>query len=435
MERIITSIFLAGGVFFLSNTSFVFCQEALPVQTAPEMSLWLSRIERERAIDSGFQLAQERVILEEMEQSRHTQFKLEEFFRRNVNPYLEIEEAYDDNIFLNPTRKKDFITTFTPGVKINLATEDSLLEIDAGAKLTSYAVHPFMNSQDPYFRLAWDKYFNRYHLNLKEHFKKDMELRSDFIAGAEGKERYLFNDFNFIFGAEYNRLAFDLGARRYDYFYDKEFKKENNYNENIFSLTGYTNLAPKTRLLFEYDHGIILYPEHPFPSRNCRYDEGWVGLKGDITPKIIGIAKVGYQYRVYRARADWDQPIASIDLVYNFKERTSFSLKVEDNAEQSLSESENYYELMKVDIGMNHRFAFNPKLGLGIGGFYEDDDYPASSGTKRNDKIYSLRGLFRYDLQRWLFASLGYTFTERDSNLDENDYVDHIFSLKLKGSF
>jgi hypothetical protein len=370
-----------------------------------------------------------------MEESRHTQFKMEEFFRRNVNPYLEIEEAYNDNIYLLPNRKDDYITTFTPGVKINLAGEDSLLEIDGGVKLTSYARYPQMNSQDPYFGLLWDKYFNRYHLNLAEHFKKDTEVQSDFTAGLEGQQEYLFNDFNLLFGAEYNRLSFDLGARRYDYFYRGDYKKENSYNENIFSLTGYTSLAPKTRLLFEYDHGIILYPEHPFPSRNCHYDQAWAGLKGDITPKIIGIAKVGYQYRVYRARADWDQPIASIDLVYNFKERTSFSLKVEDNAEQSLSESENYYELMKVDIGMNHRFAFNPKLGLGIGGFYEDDDYPASSGTKRNDKIYSLRGLFRYDLQRWLFASLGYTFTERDSNLDENDYVDHIFSLKLKGSF
>lgn len=440
MKKIFILILIAGGVFFSLNTSFVFGQTLIPTQTG-EMSLWLSRMEREMAVDESLRLAQEKIILEEMEQERHVETKLQDFLRRHLNPYLEIESAYDDNIFLSPTRKSDFINTFMPGVKISFLGEDNIsqedfLQLDIGAKLTAYSDHTFMNSQNPYLSFLWNNYFNRYHFNLYEKFKKDVTLESGVTAAQEGKIKYLGNDFDFLFGAEYNRLAFDFGLKRYDYFYETQYKRENNYNENIFSLTGYVKLAPKTRLLFEYDHGIILYPEEQLTSsKNAKYQELWFGLKGDITSKIVGIMKAGYQYRVYRARADWDKPILGMDLVYNFKERTSFFLKLDKTAQQSISTDQNYYDLNKVNFGVINRFAFNPKLSLTTDGLYENDNYASSGDTKRKDKLYGLVGAFKYELQRWASAVLDYTYKERDSNINSNDYVAHIFSLKLKGSF
>lgn len=434
MERKFIFIF-AGWVFVLFNASFLFAQQA-PSVPGVEASSWLNAVERQQAMDKSFHLAREKVILEELENRRPSQVNWRQALARNLNPYLEIEFAQDSNIYLTPKRTKDFVSTFTPGLKLNFSGEDNFVEFDAGAKLTSYADKTSMNSQNPYFNFSWRKHFNRYHLNLVERFRKDFDVRSSFITEAEGKVRYLANDFNFTYGGEYNRLAFDAGLRRYDYFYPGEFKRDNNYNENIVSLTGYTKLAPKTRLLFEYDHGIIVYPEHPEVSRDGYYEEGWVGLTGEITSKVSGIAKLGYQYRVYDQGADWHKPVLGIDLIYHFKERTDFLFRATRSAEQALSEGENYYDFFRLEGGVAHKFAFNPKLSIGFNGLYENDDYPLSSFSfKREDKIYALEGAFKYNLQLWLDAALAYTFRERDSNSSGSNYVDHIFSLKLRGSF
>ncbi|MCM8795278.1 MAG: outer membrane beta-barrel protein [Candidatus Omnitrophica bacterium] len=430
MKKIkVSSFIITVGIFLFFSNTIIFAQEFSSARNEQIIAL-LSQLEKNKAIEEGFKRAQEIMESEEVSKEKFSQLKL----IRHLHPYLEIENTYNHNIFLLPAKKYDYINTSTPGIKFSLSKEDTLLELDLGTRFTSYLKHSSLNSQNPYISFVLKHYFSHYHFNLYDKFRDDIFLNSDITEGTEGVVDYRANDFDMSLGAEYNRLAFDLGFRRYDYFYEQDYKQENNYNENIFSITGYINLAPKSKLLFEYDHGIILYTEEPHPSKNANYHQSWFGLKGEITSKITGIMKAGYQYRIYRSRADWNKPVLGIDLHYQFKERTAFLLKLEKTAKQSINVNQNYYDTVIMDLGIVNNFAFNPKLNLRLNGFYQDDEYVGTQPS-REDKLYGLTSALQYGLKRWLYTALEYTYKERDSNIDANDYVNHILSLKLKGSF
>ncbi|MDD2751659.1 MAG: outer membrane beta-barrel protein, partial [Candidatus Omnitrophica bacterium] len=203
-------------------------------------------------------------------------------------------------------------------------------------------------------------------------------------------------------------------------------------------LTGYYQFAPKTSLLFEYDHGIVRYPKKPSPSKDNRYEQFWFGVKGDITAKIEGFMKAGYRFRKFNNGGDWEKPVLGFDLSYQFKERTSILLKLLKTSAQTDFSDQNYYERNRLDLGVVNQFAFNPKLVLKVDSFYENDDYPSPtdpSVKERMDNLFGVSTSLKYDLQRWFSTLLKYEWKEDYSNVDANTYVDHIMSIKFVGTF
>ena len=226
--------------------------------------------------------------------------------------------------------------------------------------------------------------------------------------------------------------------KRYDYFYRKDVKQTNSYNETIPTLTGYYKLAPKTSLLFEYNHGIVRYPKKPSPSKDNTYEQVWFGLNGDITSKIHGFMKGGYQFRKFNNGGNWEKPVLGLDLTYQFKERTQILLRLNKTATQSEYVNQNYYEINRLDLGFLHDFAFNSKLNFKFDSYYEYDDYPAPIDPtlkKRLDNVYGVSGALKYDLQRWFSVLLKYEWKENNSNIHLNSYVDHVTSIKMVGTF
>ncbi|MDD4900179.1 MAG: outer membrane beta-barrel protein [Candidatus Omnitrophica bacterium] len=400
------------------------------------MTIYLDDYEgKQKAIESSFKEAQLKT-LEELSREEKSE-KLDELLRY-WHPYLEIETKYEDNIYLTPSRSSDVITTYTPGIKFISLGDNKHFEMDAGAKLNSFYHHWTNNTQNPFITFFVDNTYGRNYLKLDEAFRYETTPNSSIVADTSGFNVYQYNVFNLKVGREMNLFSIEPSVTRNDYFYRKDFKRDNSYNETIPTLTGYYQIAPKTRLLAEYDHGIVRYPKKPSHSKDNSYNQFWFGIKGDITTKINGFMKAGYQFRKFNNGGDWNKPVLGFDLSYQFKERTSILLKLLKTTAQSDYNNQNYYERNRLDLGLVHQFASNPKLLFRMESFYEYDDFPSpvDPATKeRLDNLFGISTALKYDLQRWFYTLLKYEWKEDYSNLDANTYVDHIMSIKFVGIF
>ncbi|MDD2752158.1 MAG: outer membrane beta-barrel protein [Candidatus Omnitrophica bacterium] len=421
----------------LCGANIAFAEEGNPALKNKEgMDVYLDNYEgRQKAIESSFKEAQLKTLEESLpEAGSETLANLLRYW----HPYLEIETRYEDNIYLTPSRSSDIINIYTPGIRFLSLNESDRYELNTGAKLTSFYHKWFNNSQDPFISIWVDKKLGRNYVKLDEEFSYNTTPNSSIVADTVGFNTYQYNFFNIKVGREMNLFSIEPSVTRYDYFYRKDFKKNNSYNETIPSLTGYYQFAPKTSLLFEYDHGIVRYPKKPSPSKDNRYEQFWFGVKGDITAKINGFMKAGYQFRKFNNGGDWDKPVVGFDLSYQFKERTSILLKLLKTSAQTDYSNQNYYERNRLDLGVVNQFAFNPKLVLKVDSFYENDDFPSPTdptSKERMDNLFGVSTSLKYDLQRWFSTLLKYEWKEDYSNVDSYTYVDHIMSIKFVGTF
>lgn len=412
---------------------------ALAQDRTDKMGITLAKLEKEKAMEASLSQAQKKQAVQTAFQDEYgsQESQLRELLRY-LHPYLEVETKYEDNIYLTTFRKSDIVNTYTPGIKFTSLSENNDLRIDTGAKLTYYYHTWQNNTQNPFANIYWNKKFGRNYIKLVELFKYDFQPNSDINADLAGFAGYQRNLVDLRVGRELNRFSLEPGYRRLDYFYRKDNKQPNSYNETLWILTGYYHFTPKTSLLFEYNHGIVVYPLKPTPSKDSKYEQFWFGLSGDISPKITGVMKYGYQFRKFTNRQYLEKPVIGFDLNYQFKERTNLLLKLKKTPDQTSYYDQNYYETSRIDLGLAHKFAFNPKLDFKLDSFYEYDNYPSPQTTaqkKRLDSLFGIKGALKYDLQRWLSVLFCYEWKERDSNTDLDDYVDHIISAKLTGSF
>jgi hypothetical protein len=83
------------------------------------------------------------------------------------------------------------------------------------------------------------------------------------------------------------------------------------------------------------------------------------------------------------------------------------------------------------------------KLAFGMNAFYQDRDYKGDPGIipavlgedKRNDDLYSVGVNATYAILRTLKATLYYTWTKRDSNIELRDFTDSIVGTGIEWEF
>ncbi|MDD5594935.1 MAG: outer membrane beta-barrel protein [Candidatus Omnitrophica bacterium] len=436
MKRITILIIL----LIMSIPHFAFSEtQKLAPEKKERIVLALDQFEKGRtlAMQASFEEAQRKEAQEIAFDQGERASRLDELLRY-WHPYLEVETKYEDNIFQTAARSSDIINTYIPGIKFESFKENNNFQINTGGKFTYYYHKWWNNTQNPFISFLWDKKLGRNYFILTEDFKYDTVNNSSLYAGTSGISGYQYNTFYLKAGRELNLFSIEPAVKRYDYFYRRDVKQSNSYNETVPTLTGYYKLAPKTSVLFEYNHGIVRYPKKPSPSKDNTYEQFWFGLNGDITSKIHGLMKGGYQFRKFNNGGNWQKPVLGLDLTYQLKERSQILLRLNKTATQSEYVNQNYYEINRLDLGLLHDFAFNSKLHLQLDSYYEYDNYPApidATLKKRLDNVYGVSGGLKYNLQRWFYALLKYEWKENNSNIHLDSYVDHIMSIKMVGTF
>lgn len=352
-----------------------------------------------------------------------------------LHPYLRLKGEFDDNIFYTEKNKEyDWLSIVTPGVSLELPWDTNLIQLDFRALLYYFHRHPRENHQDYRLKGLFNYNFSSFKFKLEDLFLQtssrentDYSLRIKRTENT-GSASLLYTANSFELECEYKNFYIN---------YHDDSYSEYDHQEHFGILTGFYRIAPKTKALVEYTYDRILYRDDK--DRDGFYNELRVGFKGDITSKLYGIVKVGYQARQYHDDSIWedyDGIVGLVALEQRFSQYSNLQLSWERTARESTYELNSYYLINRIKVTYSQQLAHKLRGYAKIR--YYNYRYPHRSLTydkKRNDDIWEPEISVVYNIQDWLSAELSYIYRDRNSNLPEYDYQDNRISLELSATY
>ncbi|MFH1093660.1 MAG: outer membrane beta-barrel protein [Candidatus Omnitrophota bacterium] len=354
-----------------------------------------------------------------------------------INPLISIEETYDDNIFLeSDNQNEDWITTTKIGADLMMPLapareEDFMLKAKYDVDILSFLNESEQNRLDHTLITAIDLDFaNDFSLKVKDRLVKTGVPPNSELTALEER---LSNSAKVALGYKREMIGFDLG-------YENKRDDYNNFNEldryeHIVSLTAYYQLFPKTSVFTEFNFGSIEYDVNTTNS-NSGYNQGCLGLKGELASKLTGIAKVGYKSSDYdqAAKDDFAGITTYLNLIYELQERNTLNIYAERGVEESSYSTNSYYAMNKIGLKFTHEL--NEKWVLLADGKYGLNKYPdqtteGSQSAKREDRIYNVSIGLRFNMNERTNISGAYEYKQRDSEFSQFGYEDNKISAKV----
>jgi len=359
-----------------------------------------------------------------------------------INPFVSLEQKYDDNIFLESEdhENHDWITTTTLGLDLNMPIipgreEDFTFKAKYAASFLKFWDYTKQDRVDHNISALADfKFSNDFTFKIEDNFQKTAEPPTSELTALERRFR---NTVQVVLGYMREKIGFDFGYKniRDDYNNLNDLDK----HEHVFTTTGYYQLFPKTSIFGEYNFGEVIYDKNNTNS-DSKYHQYRLGVKGQIAPKLTGLVKIGYKKTDYKdsSKNNFEGFTAFVNVTYDLKERTALNAYLERGSEESTYSTNSYFEYAKGGLKLDHELL--DRLFLVGGGYYQINKYPdqtteGSVTARRRDKVYDGTVGLRYEIKDWVFLETDYEYKQRDSKFATFDYKDNRFSTKVSITF
>ena len=195
--------------------------------------------------------------------------------------------------------------------------------------------------------------------------------------------------------------------------------------------TFYWRVMPRTEILAQAGRTWIDYQD-PASTQSSTEDRLLLGVKWEATAATTGYAKIGRMRKDFDSslrptttNPSWDLGVRWSPLTYSVFNFTT---------------SSSYYESTGVGDAIRTQFygatwdhAWNSRFRTQALANYSNSDF-VDSFPQRTDKTGSLGLKAFYDFRRWLRFGAEYTYWNRDSNIDINDYKRNLFLLTVGAS-
>ncbi|MCD6339068.1 MAG: outer membrane beta-barrel protein [Verrucomicrobia bacterium] len=367
-----------------------------------------------------------------------------------LRPRVSLSEAFTDNVWYGDGRRipkeSDFITAIQPSLEAQLGHAGGLLEVTARYELSSvfYADKDQLNGVD--HSLSLQGALSGAKLRLTS--ANSVNFRS---TVSRGYERFLLEEWGYdtsidrIYYSFSEKVDYELssktslyGGGRFDgssysgwtpYYYDR-------FAWRAFGGAGWA-LFPRLKAVGEIDYGV------ESRSRNWKGSSlpdlstlgGFIGVDGELTPKIRGRVKVGYETSEFSDGAEGvDSPAVDVGLSYNYSEKTSVTLSYSRRSRASVSSAHTAYLNNYVTLGVQQIVGSSHPVMLNLTARYGVNEYSGSSVYRgRSSTYYGVSLSAGYRLKSWLTAGGGYEFEHR-SGVSWIDYdVNRIFVGMMAG--
>lgn len=351
-----------------------------------------------------------------------------------LHPYISTTEKYTDNIYFEPKGKdNDYITAITPGIELLLPFRMHKFSIEHNSTITRYTQYKDENTSDFYSTGSLDFNFgDQLALQLTKRYSKDHEPLGTSATGDI--ERYESDKNTAIMTyhlADISKVEIEFSGETWD------FSSSSFRNRDEWAVSGYIyyKVLPKTSAFLEYNRMDVDY-KNTSSDLNNKADSAGLGLRWEFTESSRGIIKGGYLWKDYegQTKKDYDTWVASIDLNHDFTDYTGISIKDKREVRETKLEGTRYVVSSETFAELNHRFF--TKVSGSIHGYHSAEKFSNAVGTEtteRNDITIAGGAGLKYDFREWMELVFDYIHTERNSNIDENDYDDnsYIFTLNL----
>lgn len=355
-----------------------------------------------------------------------------------IDPFVSIEQEYDDNIFLEPNNQEndDWITTTTLGVGLQMPIvvereEDFLFKAEYTADIIEFWDQNEQDRVDHNFLAAADFAFaNDLTLKIAEDFKKTADPPNSELTSLEKRLR---NAVDLVLGYAREKIGFDLGYKNIKDDYNN-FNSLDKY-KHVITTTAYYQLFPKTSVFGEYNFGKIAY-DSDVTNSDSKYHQLRLGVKGELAPKLTGVVKAGYKNTSYddSSKDDFKGLTVFGNLGYDLRERTKLNIYGERSSVESTYSINSYFVSNKTGLNCEHQLLEILFLTGGAScqlNKYPDETTESSVTAKRKDYIWSGGIGLRYEAKKWVFVETSYEYKQRDSKFAAFDYKDNKFAAKI----
>ena len=364
-----------------------------------------------------------------------------------LNPFLEIKGEYDSNIYrVNSDEDSDFVTIISPGIHYEYPTSQN----SSVKAVADYRADIKLYGNNGDATIDPDEQLNTIDHRLGGH------VTFDLASGWQGKAGYVFNiastapDYSGDTRNDYKQHNFDgeLAYRFADRYkvkfaYDGRFKsfdesefEVDDMNSHMMELTGFYQVRPKLSALAGGSYSIVDREEPFYDSTEYR---AYGGMEYEATEKTTGYVKIGFANRQFDSDLIDDATDVYLDghVTSDYQERTQWTLKLfrhyNDTAVSDQSALNGaYYISTGFGGNVKHRLASLPSLSFLGGLTLSKDTYPDDENDREDNIVNANMGI-DYEFYKYLSLGAGYTYTTRDSNIDERNYTDHIATMKIRG--
>ena len=262
-----------------------------------------------------------------------------------INPFLGLSESFSDNVFFTPdNRKRDSISTVTPGVRVKLPFQTHVAELNYYSVITRYGKtdYSFDDTTDHHGNAAVDFLFgDRFEMRLSDQLAHDHEPRSSSATGnievfdtnaASLSAAYRTSDLTCL------QIDYTRSNWRYvtGHFRDRE--------EDLVAGTVFYRVMSRTSVFIEYGYRKIAYSDETL-GFNSTVGTLQGGLIWDIAARTKGTIKAGLAQKDFKwtTKGNPSEMIGSADVRHAFSKDTTLVLTAQRSINEPDSSSIDYF--------------------------------------------------------------------------------------------
>lgn len=364
-----------------------------------------------------------------------------------VNPYLELQEIYESNLYNAYTDEESvLITIISPGVHAEFPhSEEAPFRIlgNYRANFKFYSKHGD-DTLDPDEELNTIEH--RFDAKMEARLASGFGFNTSYIlditsfppgSARESRDKYLQH----TFGAMAEYAFVDRYEIQFEYqgkvrSYDEEENEIYDNTQHDFNATFFYRLFPSLTLLGGGGYGMIGMEE---PLSDSTVYRGYGGFRFDATERLIGQVKLGVISKDFTDDdfEDITTVYASGELDAQFTENTklvaTLNREVGDTSMNSLgSTSGEYYISTSLRGDLKHTLAVLPNMSVhGLVGV-KNTHYPEDVND-RKDTLVEVGFGADYTFYKFLVLGAEYIYNHRSSSVDGYEYDSHRALLSVRG--
>jgi hypothetical protein len=347
-----------------------------------------------------------------------------------INPFLALTERFTDNVFnTNSDRKSAFSTVITPGAQIIFPRTKKRYEVELiyQADLERFSRFTSENADN---HRAVGRFEIKFPGGL-EFYGNDEFNRNHDPRGVNISPELDFYKSNLgTVSAAYNlserfKLRFDY--TNFILNYEADRNKFRNRTDNGFAGYLYYRFLPKTSTFIEYEYVLINYVESG--ELDSKEQHFFGGITWDITGKTKGTVKGGYGVKDFDDRTIKGYKGSVMELIvdHNFSPRHSLKVKGIRSTNETKIAGSNFFVTTGLSLEYFHKFT--GKITGKAFMSYGRDSYRGEV-ARRDDTWEGGIGLI-YQIRKWLRTEARYSYTKRNSNIEDFTYGNNTYYLKV----
>jgi hypothetical protein len=342
--------------------------------------------------------------------------------------------GHDDNLFLSSTNQQSsVIEILSPGLRLDGRRPGLVFKSDWQGQYGRYT----SSRNDDYSDRTW---YNQVDWALDQ--RMFFRLGWDYLHGhdARGSTDRPNSDSPDFYKLSVPRAMFAYGTPgaqgRVELYYSDAHKDYLNHHDTTAisdrdtTETGaafYWRVGPKTYALVEARDTKIDYDiQNALSGHEHRY---FVGLSWEATAATTGTVKLGELERTFSGDIPSHRsPSWEAEITWSPRTYSQFDFYSSRYTNESTGLG-NYILTSLSGVNWNHEW--NSRLHSSVILKYQKDEYQGFERTD-NTKIFGLK--VGYKMRPWLTLGAEYTYTNRDSNLDQYDYDKNLYLLTATAS-